>query len=273
MNVTELLSKINKNESEYSLGDSDFARTISNPSNGIVAIQLMQRNTVYNECIVVGNQNISSGTKGIVLFVSKAKYPCFIPIYFSNDSFISVPDGSVSIKTVKPSNEQDYPQTNFVNLEDVIKSSGLSEGVHYTLRLSDSPYADHWGTVETINSIIKIFKVYFEHTKGKIILNAGDIAQVNGGKYQKHEGRGHATGRGIDMHLSNGLQEASRITQDNKQIIIDLFDIFLANGVWGVMWFPPVWFRKELRDRYGERIRIDKNHSRHFHVSFISLPF
>lgn len=272
MNIDEILSKVNKNEAEYDLGDSDFAKTISTPNNGVVAIQLMQRNTIYNECIVVGNSNIGSGTKGIVLFVSKAKYPCFIPIYFANDSFINIPEGSVSIKTTKPPNDKGYPKTNFVNLRDVLKTSGLSEGVHYTLG-ANSPYDDHWGTVETINSIINIFKVYYEHTKGKIILSAGDIAQVNGGTYQKHKGNGHATGRGIDMYISNGLQEALRVTQANKQIIIELFDILLANGVWGVMWYPPNFLRPELEQRYGGRILYDSNHNRHFHVSFIPPPF
>jgi len=272
MNINEIFAQVNKNTSEYDLGTSDFAVTIDSPKNGTVAIQLMQRNTVYNECILVGNQNVSSGTRGIVLFVSKAKYPCFIPIYFVNDSSIKIPDGSISIKTQKPINEKDFAQTDFINLRPYMMQNGLSEGVHFNFR-TKAPESQQWGTKETIQAITNIIKEYWLFTKGSIKLIPGDIGLKQGGKFETHEGRGHATGRGIDMYLSNGLENNATVNKNNKQDIINLFDIMFSQGVVAILWIPPDFLKAELESRYKGKIVYASYHADHFHISFIGSPY
>jgi hypothetical protein len=94
--IDELISKLNKHDTEYNLGNSDFAQ-VESVNNGLVDCILMQRNFLYKDCILLGNTNVGPGSKGILLFVSKAKYPVFIPIYFVNDSVININPGDVSI--------------------------------------------------------------------------------------------------------------------------------------------------------------------------------
>jgi hypothetical protein len=83
--MDELLNKIKKKEVEYDLV-YDFGSVELNHKNGLVDVILMQRNSLYKECILLGNYSPNVNDKGIVLFVSKAKYPCFLPFFFLNNS-------------------------------------------------------------------------------------------------------------------------------------------------------------------------------------------
>jgi len=268
--IDNILATLKKQEVEYDLGTSDFAVTIDDAKNGTVDVQLLQRNFKLVSCIIVGNNSIPKDTKGIVLFVSKSKYPCFIPFYFgTNSSSNEHKKGSFDLTTFKTNDNEEYPKEGFVNLRDYLKSVGLSEGVHFKYRAS-SPYSEQWGTRSTVISILNIIKDWYNYTKGNSLFIPGDIAVNGGGKYGPHSGRGHATGRAIDCYTTNGLEIASNINSSNQNELFALLDILFNYGVVGIMWQP----NKPTIDRYGSnRVIWDSNHGTHFHVSFINLPF
>lgn len=267
--LDDIFNSLSKRQTEYDIQSSDFAITTSDPLNGFVTVTMLQRNFRYENVILMGNQFVSKGTKGILLFVSKAKYPVFIPIYFGNESNIHNP-GSVNMTTFRDRRMGEYPESaNFINLREYVKKNGLSAGVHFRYR-SGSPYDEQWGTPETISSITNMIKEYFSFTKGKNILILGDISKRTGGNFGAHRGRGHRTGRAIDMYSSNQLNIASNIRESNKQDLFDLLDIFFKNGALQVGWTAPEFIRGELIQRYGvTKIRFWGGHANHFHIGFI----
>jgi len=264
--IDNILATLKKQEVEYDLGTSDFAVTIDDAKNGTVDVQLLQRNFKYESCIIVGNNSIPKNTKGIVLFVSKSKYPCFIPFYFgTNSSENKHKPGTTDITAYKTGNKQDYPKGNFINLRKFLMDNGGSEGVHFKYRDS-SPESQQWGTHSTISSIANIIKEWYLYCHDKDINSLfipGDIAKVNGGPYERHEGIGHSTGRGIDCYTTDGLHISGNQYR-NRSKLIALFDIFRNNGVKGVMWCST---------KFDIVVNDCENHSNHFHVSFINLPF
>jgi len=82
--MNDILFELKKNELEYDL-DFDFG-IVDNVNNGLLDILNMQRNFLYKDCILVGNYNPIKNDKGLIIFVSKIKYPCFIPFFFMNNS-------------------------------------------------------------------------------------------------------------------------------------------------------------------------------------------
>lgn len=86
MNIEDVFTQIEKSDAEYDMTASDFAITTEPAKNRLVSIRLMQRNTLYKDCILMGNETIDKDVRGIVLFVGKTKYPVFCPLFFSNNS-------------------------------------------------------------------------------------------------------------------------------------------------------------------------------------------
>lgn len=109
--MEELINKLNKKEVEYDL-EYDFGFVISSSRNGLVDIQLMQRNFSYKECIILGNYNPVVNDKGIVLFVSKSKYPCFLPLFFVNNSSSNIYNSNDVIISSKGEYKVDYGNSN-----------------------------------------------------------------------------------------------------------------------------------------------------------------
>jgi len=82
--IQDYISQLDKIQKEHDL-DVDFA-VVTDVDNATVDIQLVQRNFKYESCILLGNYVPEKNEKGIVFFVSKSKYPCFLPLYFKEDS-------------------------------------------------------------------------------------------------------------------------------------------------------------------------------------------
>ena len=167
--IDNILATLKRQEVEYDVGTSDFAVTLSDAKNGTVDVQLLQRNFKLVSCIIVGNNSIPKNTKGIVLFVSKSKYPCFVPFYFgTNDSKNKHKPGTTDITAYKTDDRDNYPKGKFINLRKFLKDNGGSEGVHFKYR-SSSPESQQWGTQSTISSIYNIIKDWHIYCNQKSI--------------------------------------------------------------------------------------------------------
>jgi len=270
--IDNILATLKRQEVEYDLGTSDFAVTIDDAKNSVVDVQLLQRNFKYESCQIIGNNSIPKNTKGVILFVSKSKYPCFVPFYFgTNYSDNEHNPGETDITAYKNESQEDYPEGTYINLRQYLSKNGLSEGVHYQ---SHSPDSNQWGTIETINSLGGIIKDFYNYTKGKSLFAVGDISKKGGGTFKPHRGAGHKTGRGADCYTSNQLHIASN-QDSNKSQIIALFKIFSKNGVLGIMWQPKKFIFNETpySNLKAPFCLWDIKHGRHFHVSFKNLPF
>lgn len=62
----------------------DFA-IVKKVNNQTVDVQMMQRNYLYTDCLVIGNFKPVEDTKGILLHVGKTKYPVFWPFNTSSN--------------------------------------------------------------------------------------------------------------------------------------------------------------------------------------------
>lgn len=86
MTIEEVFAGIEKDETEYNLIGSDFAITDSEANNRLVTVKLMQRNTIYKDCILMGTESVGKGIRGVLMFVGKTKYPVFVPLFYANNS-------------------------------------------------------------------------------------------------------------------------------------------------------------------------------------------
>jgi hypothetical protein len=69
----------------------DFG-AIKRNNNLLVDVILAQRNFLLKDCIILGNRIPLVNEKGVIIFVSKAKYPCFLPLTFFNENIFSPGD-------------------------------------------------------------------------------------------------------------------------------------------------------------------------------------
>lgn len=274
--IDELISKLNKHDTEYNLGNSDFAQ-VKSVNNGLVDCILMQRNFLYKDCILLGNTNVGPGSKGILLFVSKAKYPVFIPIYFVNDSVININPGDILVSVPKSISNNPVPlNTKIVNLRDELRNNGLSEGIHFKYR-DGSPQYQQYTRQDVAQSIINIVKEWFSFNKGSILVVCGDCSFKNGGYVDPtgirnpHSGTGHANWRAMDTYLSNNLEINRMVTKNNKQVILDFFDICFRNGAVVIGWQPPEFLKNEFEQRYQGKVQYWSGHASHFHLGFIGV--
>ena len=119
--IDNILATLKRQEVEYDVGTSDFAVTISDAKNGTVDVQLLQRNFKLVSCIIVGNNSIPKNTKGMILFVSKSKYPCFLPFYYISSS----------------SNNEYKPGTTEFKSKKVVVVDGQVGNLTYPQKISD----------------------------------------------------------------------------------------------------------------------------------------
>lgn len=157
MNIEDIFSQIEKSDAEYDIYSSDFAITAEPAKNRLVNVRLMQRNTLYNDCILIGNETIDKDVRGIIIFVGKTKYPVFCPLFFANNSSTDQTDESTvriqktsSTKTSKSKstgkiNPSSYPDSLLTSTE-VSKLSGCVADVIlvYKMIKSKFPTGDYY---------------------------------------------------------------------------------------------------------------------------------
>jgi len=118
--IDNILATLKKQEVEYDLGTSDFA-VVTKVDNTLVDVQLLQRNFLYKSCILLGNYIPNVNEKGMILFVSKSKYPCFLPFYYISSS----------------SNNEYKPGTTEFKSKKVVVVDGQVGNLTYPQKISD----------------------------------------------------------------------------------------------------------------------------------------
>jgi hypothetical protein len=84
--IENIISEYDKDEVEYDIV-YDFGIVKENKGNGVIDVDCLTRKFTHSDVLLLGNSNSVIGTKGIIIYVTKIKYPCFLPfnIRFEND--------------------------------------------------------------------------------------------------------------------------------------------------------------------------------------------
>lgn len=258
-----------------------------NLNSGEVSIELESRPGVYTRVQPILIQAPPEGTRGIVLFIGRNSLPVFIP-FVADASMNSraqsltneppLTPGEVettsyiaTYKPIKTGEGEDFPQTPFVNFQAVI-GGNLEWKTICGIPRSATPMSEHWGTPETIQALINMCIGYYNLTNKQSKLIVGDISVEKGGKYSKHVGEGHATGRGADLYAQDGAESVYNIKAYGIEKALKIISMFYDNGARYIIWdVKNVGLENQFLGAFGrDRFQPSSgNHDTHWHVSFL----
>ena len=250
---------LNKNKvvgEAYGLS-TDFAEVISDLPNGMLRINMLQREGVYDDVLFVGFQKPSPKTQGVVVFVGKTKYPVFIPInkggQKSGTYNVTVTEEVTSQEPSDPSKfeqyDSNYPYFNF-NGGTSLDQRWVMPSVHSSLKL----IARDW------------YQSPLNPTNKKLFLGDGSTSNGRGIRTS------HSYGTQVDVYVDAG---AEHIESDYSfDQIIGLIEIFKKYGV-KKSYFDPR-DREKFRKVVPEFVRYayaggeagNTAHRNHFHLVY-----
>lgn len=255
--IQDLLNKKNINSEFYNLS-SDFAEVVvADNANNLLSVKLLQRLSGgkfdYDDVLYIGFQKPQVGTKGVVVFVGKQKYPVFIPLLLNT----SQKSGTVKIQV------SNFDNSNLKT--DVSKFEQMDDTFPYFNFNGGSPPHQRYVMPE-VHIYLKLIAQdwYFSPlnpTQKKLYM--GDGALKDGSKFHKS----HHTGLDVDIYVDGSASNIENVYSFEQ--IVELLKIMQKNGVLYVFFDPA---DKEKYNRvmpnFVREVSGGRDHKDHFHLNF-----
>lgn len=227
-----------------------------------VNVSLDTRTGLVRDCVILGSWKPQKGTKGIIFYSGRFKYPYFFPFF----SGVSVVNETGSTKIGIQDGVASIDRTGWINFKDYAKQYLAEDKID---ERGDSPYDEQWGNPEAIKGIVSLALDYYLVNNGSDAIIVGDIGKIAdvrpNGTYGKHRGIGHSSGRAVDIYMRSGIQNASGRKESDLPKLKQFFDLCKKHGVTGVLHNDDKF--KQIFDGFVVEDKHDGHYS-HFHVVF-----
>jgi len=262
--ISDILNKIIQKDETYSL-TADFAEVMSaDNANKLLSVRMMQRSggskPDYDDVLFIGFQKPSVGTKGVVIFVGKQKYPVFIPLLQN----LGQKSGTVHIgNTSSSGTESESLGDSKATFTDANSWVQFDRTFDLFIFNGGSPSNQQWGMPDVIAKLKSIAKDWYydsinNPTKIKLIL--GDLAKEGGAKFHNE----HHSGTVADIYANAEASHVENTYTVNQ--VKAILNIFKNNGVKYCLYNPKNYDEyKEYHSWVSNRVN---SHENHFHIKF-----
>lgn len=256
--LEDLINRLSIEEGSYSL-DSDFSEVIDTSDEKLIDVALLNRPGKYAKALVAGPHFPIKGTKGVVFFVSKSKYPVFIPLNFGVNNISPTKPGEIVLSS-------ESKNSSFTHLSGKKSDFKILDRTYPWFGLRGNSPSEQQYVLPSVEQKLKYISFNWYNCSENIDKSKfvpGDISILDNVPFDTH--KGHTGGNKIDCYTTLDETDVS-----SKYYSLEkckkLLKLCFESGAYLVGFYDPK-NQKELETLFSG-LASWKDHTNHFHVEF-----